>query len=148
MGLWNAIDVSASGLRATSTWLGVLSHNVANVNSVRPSDEEPFRSLLIRLAPQQGSSVSGLSNRHPGGGAVDVGGVRVAGIDESGAEAAIVYDPTHPYADEDGNVVMPVVDLASQMTDLIIASRQYTLNTRVLQTSREAYQSALRIGRS
>ena len=33
------------------------------------------------------------------------------------------------------------------MTDLLIASRQFQLNVRMLEANREAYQSALRIGR-
>ena len=57
-----------------------------------------------------------------------------------------MFDPDHPSADAQGYVTMPLVDLAGQMTDLILATRSYQMNVQVLQDAREAYQTALRIG--
>jgi flagellar basal-body rod protein FlgC len=42
---------------------------------------------------------------------------------------------------------MPVVDLASEMTDMILATRSYQANLRVLQAARERYEAAMQIGR-
>jgi flagellar basal-body rod protein FlgC len=65
---------------------------------------------------------------------------------EDGADAAQIYDPNHPLADEDGLITMPVVDMAAEMTNLIIANRSYQLNLKTIETGREAYQAALRLG--
>lgn len=136
MGAFDAIDISATGLRASSLWLDVIGHNVANANTVRSTEEEPFRSFMVRLAEERrGSSLAG-------------GGVQVVALDQVAGEPTAVYDPTHPLADEEGRVLYPIVDMAVQMTDLIIANRSYQLNVRALQSSQEAYKSALKIGRS
>ena len=52
-----------------------------------------------------------------------------------------------PLADEEGYVVRAVVDVAAQMSDLIVAQRSYQMNLQVIRSGEEAYQSALRIGR-
>ena len=59
-----------------------------------------------------------------------------------------VYDPDNPLADADGNVTRPVVDLSQEMTHLMMASRLYQANLSVMTQARDAYQSALQIGRS
>jgi flagellar basal-body rod protein FlgC len=58
-----------------------------------------------------------------------------------------VYDPDHPLASEEGYVVRPVVEMAGQMSDLIVAQRGYQMNIQVIRAGEEAYQAALRIGR-
>lgn len=58
-----------------------------------------------------------------------------------------VYDPTHPYANEDGIVTRPAVDLATQMADMMGAQRTYQANLSVIKSSRDAYASAMQIGR-
>ena len=73
-------------------------------------------------------------------------GVTPLRLIESNGESQAVYDPTHPLADEEGRVWRPVVDIAAQMTDLILAGRAYSMNIQVLQHGREAYEAAMRIG--
>jgi flagellar basal-body rod protein FlgC len=58
-----------------------------------------------------------------------------------------VFDPTHPYASDEGVVTRPVVDLATQMADMIGAQRTYQANLSVIKSSRDAYASAMQIGR-
>ena len=41
-----------------------------------------------------------------------------------------------------------MVDLADQMTSLIIAQRAYEANAKVFESARDAYRRALQIGRS
>lgn len=134
MSTFGSIEITETGLDAAQLWLEVISHNMANLNTIRPADEEPFRALLLELA-------EGSVPLSEGGTGVDIVGLR-----EIEGEPVRVQDPDHPFADDEGYVTMPVVDLAAHMTDLIIASRQFQLNVRMLEANREAYQSALRIG--
>ena len=55
------------------------------------------------------------------------GGVQVAGIAYGSPEGRLVYDPTHPLADDGGYVRLPDIDLGSQMSKLIIAQRISTI---------------------
>ena len=76
------------------------------------------------------------------------GGVQVAGIAYGSPEGRLVYDPTHPLADDGGYVRLPDIDLGSQMSQLIIAQRAYQSNATVVDRAKEAYQAALQIGRN
>jgi flagellar basal-body rod protein FlgC len=133
MGSFNTIDIGATGAQLGSTWLDVLAHNMANLNTVRSGDEDPFRARLVvaqeRLTGNRGN------------------GVDVVQITEVQGDPPMVFQPDHPLANEDGYVMLPVVDLAAQMSDLILATRAYQANLSVIKSGREAYESALKIGR-
>jgi flagellar basal-body rod protein FlgC len=130
MGPFAALDIAATGARMGMVWLDVLANNIANVNTTRPAIEEPFRaSLVVAQAREDGQ------------------GVDVVATVPTAAEGSVILDPTHPHADALGYVKRPAVDLAVQMTDLIIANRSYQANLNMIRSSREAYETALRIGR-
>jgi flagellar basal-body rod protein FlgC len=57
-------------------------------------------------------------------------------------------DPDSPLADANGNVRTPDIDLASQMTELVMAQRGYQASVQVTKDAQETYESALSIGRS
>jgi flagellar basal-body rod protein FlgC len=60
----------------------------------------------------------------------------------------VVYEPTNPLADEDGYVRYPDIDMASQMTQLIMAQRGYQANAAVVDRAKSSYEAALQIGRT
>jgi flagellar basal-body rod protein FlgC len=135
MAIFGAMDISGTGIRLGQVWLDAVAHNVANVNTVTRTDEEPFRAQLV-LA-EEASSWPGTPGE----------GVRVRAIPRLEGTAPIAHDPLHPLADEDGNIQLAHVDLPGQMADLILASRHYQVNVSVLRQSQQAYESAMRLGR-
>jgi flagellar basal-body rod protein FlgC len=134
MTLFSAIDVGRTGIGFARYWMDVLAHNMANVNTVREPGAEPFRARQVFAQALEGQIV-------PSG-----SGVAVRAVLEDPTDAPVVFDPTNALADDDGYVTMPVVDLAGQMADLIIANRTYQANLKTIETGREAYQAALRLG--
>ena len=137
MGIFHAIDIAATGAGLGRVWLDTLAHNLSNLNTVREPDVEPFRAQLVWAQAREGR------------GGLDPGdGVAAVALLDSTAEPEWVYEPDHPLASDEGYVVRAVVDLAGQMSDLIIASRAYQMNLEVVRSSREAYEAALTIGRT
>ncbi len=69
-------------------------------------------------------------------------------LDTQGASIATrdVYDPSNPAADTDGFVHYPQIDLATEMTTLITASRGYEANVRSFNMIRGMVLKALEIG--
>jgi flagellar basal-body rod protein FlgC len=130
MGMFAALDSSASGAKVSRIWLDAISDNVANVNTVRPAGEEPFRSRLV------------VARSYARG---DDRGAEVAGIVLEQGDAQMVYDPEHPYADAKGYVLRPKVDLSEEMTNMLIAQRSYQANLSVIDRVRDAYKAALSI---
>lgn len=135
MGTFSAIGIAGSGLTVYRKWLDAVSDNLANVNTVRASDETAFQARYIVAQ----------ANDTEGG---DSGGVHVAGAAYGSAEGRLVYEPDHPLADEEGYVRYPDIDMTSQMTQLIMAQRGYQANASVIDRAREMYTTALQIGRS
>lgn len=134
MGLFQALDTAVSGATMSRVWLDSIADNVANINTTRPPDEEPFRARQVVAASVAGSNGIGK-------------GVRVDQIVLSDAQPNLLYDPTHPHADEFGLVRQSNVKLDKEMTNLLIANRVYSMNLSVMERAVGAYRAALQIGR-
>ena len=133
MGAFDAIDIARTGADVSQLWLEAIAHNIANVNTIRSADEEPFRALLVPA--EESLDGAGVGE-----------GTRAVQIMRSDGEPMWVFDPEHPHASEEGYVVRPVVELAKEMADMIAAQRSYQMNLQVIKTNEETYQAALRIG--
>ncbi|MGI9607338.1 MAG: flagellar basal body rod protein FlgC [Acidimicrobiales bacterium] len=134
MPLFQALDTAVSGATMTRMWLDAIADNVANINTTRPPDEEPFRARQVIAQSVTGSDGTGR-------------GVQVREITLNDRNPKLIYDPTHPHADEFGIVQMPNVELDQEMTNLLIANRVYGMNLAVMDRAVNAYRSALQIGR-
>ena len=133
MRTFDAIGIAGSGMNVYQTWIDAISDNLANVNTVRSTDEEAFRARYVVAS------------------SVDYGtpaGTQVSSIELGDAEGRLVYEPTNPLADTEGYVRYPDIDMSSQMTYLIMAQRGYQANAAVVDRAKETYQAALQIGRS
>jgi flagellar basal-body rod protein FlgC len=133
MGGFHGIEISTSALDAMSQWMDRIANNIANANDVVPADQEPFRASRPVFTPIDDGSPAG-------------GGVQVAAQVQDAGDAAILFDPDNPVADANGNVAAAVVDLATEMTDMVLATRSYQANIQSIQDAKERYESALRIG--
>ena len=127
--MFGALDTAATGVGLGRTMLDVISNNVANMNTVRPAGEAPFRASLVVAQAQGGTE-----------------GVAVTGLVEQGGAPDVVYDPENPLADAEGYVTRPKVDMTEEMTNMMMAQRLYQANLSVMQQARDSYQQALRIG--
>ncbi len=133
MTTFGAIGIASTGMTVHRKWLDAVSDNLANQNTVYSTDEDAYRAKYV--VASEISTANG-------------GGVQVAGIELGPAEGRLVHEPTNPLADEDGYVRYPDVDMASQMTQLIIAQRGYQANAAVVDRARASYEAALQIGRN
>ena len=59
----------------------------------------------------------------------------------------MVYDPSHPDANEEGYVEYPNVTTVQEMTDLIDASRSYEANITAFNAAKNMALRALDIGK-
>jgi flagellar basal-body rod protein FlgC len=73
-------------------------------------------------------------------------GVNVAGIVESNAPLQQRYEPDHPYANEEGYVAYPNVNVVEEMTNMISASRSFQTNADVMNTAKQMMSQVLNLG--
>jgi len=149
MSLFDAINVSGSGLTAQRLRMDIVASNVANADSTRATvnedgEFEPYRRKMAVLEPNETSFKSALNRaQHPSADA----GVQVSAIAEDDKPFDMVYEPSHPDADEAGYVQMPNVNPLQEMVDLMGATRSYEANITVLNASKSMLMKALEIGR-
>jgi flagellar basal-body rod protein FlgC len=145
MGLFDAINASGSGLTAERLRMDVTAENLANAQTTRGADGDPYRRKEVVLQ-ERGSSFGSMLNTAMGGGrAADAKGVQVAGIVEDDAPNKLVYDPGHPDANPEGYVEMPNVNSVTEMVDLISASRGYEANVTAINTAKQMFTKTLDI---
>ena len=157
MSFINSINIIGSGLTAQQLRLDVVAENVTNSQTTRVengegayrrkmvvfqavSGKDSFREAMSRAAAV-GKPVSN-AGVNP-----NAGGVIVTDILEDDSPMKIVYDPTHPDADEDGYLEMPNVDMVKEIADAMAASRAYSSNVTAFNTLKSVISSGLEIGR-
>lgn len=146
MSVFSAMDMSATGMTAQRTRLDIISQNIANVNTTRDADGNPYmRKSVIFQEKAYVSFDEALINAtgHVGK------GVKIAKIfEDTSTEGRLVYDPSHPDADEKGYVMYPNVSTVTEMTDMIDASRSYEANVTAFNAAKNMQLKALEIGKA
>jgi flagellar basal-body rod protein FlgC len=146
MSVFGAMDISATGMTAQQTRMDTISENIANVNTTRGADGKPYRRKTVvfeeKSYPTFSDSLS-MANTH------NIGkGVKVSQIVEDTSEGTMVYDPSHPDADEDGYVTYPNVNTVTEMTNMIDATRAFEANVTAMNATKGMALKALDIGQS
>ena len=136
MGMFGSLRVSGSALKAGRMRMDVIAENIANVETTRTPQRGPWRRREVVLRAQQVAD---------GPGGVECSGVRVASVQADDAPLQRVHRPGHPDADAEGYVLMPNVDLPTEMADMVLAARAYDANAAALRSGREMGQTALSI---
>lgn len=145
MGFGDSFGISASGLSAERFRMDVIADNIANANTTRTAAGGPYRREEVVLEPSGGTS-SSFESVLNGFASPPSGGVQVAGVVKDPGPFQLVYDPTNPDA-VNGYVQMPNVDVTTEMTDMLAASRAYEQNVTAFDTAKQMFTDALSIGK-
>jgi flagellar basal-body rod protein FlgC len=137
--LLSAINASASALDAQRARMEVAVSNLANADSTRSANGEPYRrrEVVLESAPAGESSTGGF----------EAHGVRVAAVLEDQAAFRRRYEPSHPDADAEGYVSEPNVDVPEEMVDMLGAARAYQANLTAIGLIRDTIQKALELAK-
>lgn len=135
MSLYNIFEISGSAMSAQTTRLNTTASNIANADSVASSTGEVYKARhpIFQTIMQQ------FGEQQPGG-------VRVAGIVESQADAIARHQPENPMADEKGYVYAPNISLVEEMANMISASRSYQSNVQVANMTKNLLNKTLTLG--
>jgi len=145
MSMFGGLEISASGLTAERLRMDVTAENLANAQTTRGANGQPYRRKEVILQEAPGSFGATLSAVIGGGANTNGGGVHVAGIVEDQTPLKRIYDPGHPDADAQGYVSMPNVDTVTEMVDLISASRAYEANVTAMQAAKQMFSRTLEL---
>lgn len=134
--LFVGLDISASALSAQRTRMNVIAQNLANINTTRDAqgNVNPYRRQEVTFS--SGSPLYTNTRSL---------GVQVKDVIKDSSELKQVYRPGHPDANDEGYVMMPNVEIAVEMVDMIEATRAYEANVTAMDATKENLNRLLRI---
>ncbi len=161
-GILHAIQLSAKGLTIQRKKMNIVAENLANAETTKTADGGPYqrKRLLVREAKEPGNFDSflrqadtPLARTHPehklGKSIKTKQETELASVEGRQVEQKdafkLIYDPTHPEADEEGYVKLPDIDIITEMVDMMVASRAYEANTTAIAASKKMVKDALDI---
>jgi flagellar basal-body rod protein FlgC len=146
----STLSIATSGLSAASLRLNVTANNIANALTTGPlpaaggsgasggaansNNSSNFPPAFVPLQVNQSDQSNGSS---PGGTVATVTAVSPSFVTQS--------DPSAPFANQDGLVAAPNVDLASQFVQLLTAKYAFAANAQVIKAYSDTTQSLLDI---
>ena len=146
MSLSHMINIAGSGMSAQSIRLNTTASNIANAQTVSSSVDTTYRArkpifqavhaplVQQRLADRPLTEQAGQ-------------GVRVAAIVEKPGPLELRYEPTHPFADEQGYVSYPNVNVVEEMADMLSASRSFQVNVELFETAKTLLNKTLNMNK-
>jgi flagellar basal-body rod protein FlgC len=127
MSLFNAIQVSASGMAAQRTRAEMLVENMANTETTRTPEGGPYKRKDVVFTSQlQTSPFSATFQNEMSQ------GVSVADVITDNRAPELRYLPGHPDADANGYVAFPNMNPAEEMVNLMNAQRSYEGNVAAM----------------
>ena len=153
MAFLSSINIVGSGLTAQQLRLDVIAENVTNINTTRTENGTPYRRKMVAFEAQGDRNSFRMAMARSRGVAVGnagfstSGGVRVTEIAEDPSDLKLVYDPSHPDANDAGYVELPNVDLVKEITDAMAATQAYSANVTAFNTLKSVVTKALEIGK-
>ncbi len=152
MSFYESMRVSATGLTAQSLRMDVISENIANVDTLRTEDGGPYKSKSVIFQQENArepfdSVFKNQVFRNATGYDSTGQGVKVTEIAVDESQGVLVYDPTNPYANEEGYVERSNVNVVEEMVNMISASRSYESNVTAMNTTKTMITKTLEIGK-
>jgi flagellar basal-body rod protein FlgC len=146
MSFFDAMGIAASGLTAERVRMDVTSENLANADTTKAPNGQPYQRQEVVLQQNGGGFNAALSSAMGStvaGGSPVAGGVSVTGIVADPTPDQSVYDPGNPAANAQGYVKMPNVNPVNEMVDMIDESRSYQSDITAMNTAKTMFEKTL-----
>ena len=132
--MFGSLNISTSGLVANRVRLEAISANIANADAIKnPAGEyEPFRRRIVMFGA--GDAATGSKE-----------GVHVSSIELDDGPLRMVYEPDSPFANADGYVGYPNVDVVIEQMNAMEAQRSYEANITAIEATKSMISVALQM---
>jgi flagellar basal-body rod protein FlgC len=134
--MMDAMTIAASGMQAASQALTTIASNIANANTSGPVPATPSNQPVPQTTGSIYQPITPVQVTAPGGGVT-------ASSQASLPSYTLAYDPQAPYANLQGMVATPNVDIATQAVDQVEATNSFRANLAVYRTASQMYKSLL-----
>lgn len=161
--LFSSLKISGSGLSVFRRKMNVAAENIANSETTKTDAGGPYKKKTLRITAESTTEpfsqelrsarveLEQTDAKHLPQNAVSLtqkDNVVLADAEETinrNEQPRMVYDPSHPDADQDGFVAMPNIDPLIEMVEMMTASRAYEANLSAIQTIKTMTSKAMDI---
>jgi flagellar basal-body rod protein FlgC len=133
----SGVQSTTAALNAERTRMDVISENIANAQTTRGVDGQPYQRKVVVFETALQQAVDGKTQPS----------VVAAHVQNDPRPMIRIYQPGHPDADADGMVSMPNINIHEEMADMIAASRAFEANLSVIHNARTMALQTLAIGK-
>jgi len=143
MDFLTSFRICSSGFAAQRSKMDVIASNLANVSTTSTPEGGPYRRKIAVFSSERVNKKFSFGDKLRDA----VKQVSLKEVIQDRADARKVYNPSHPDADEQGNVAMPNVNVVTEMTDMITASRAYEACVTAFDATKNMALKTLDIGK-
>ena len=135
-------NIAGTAMNAQTVRLNTIASNLANADAASSTPNGAYQSLKPVFATIYGKNQYDVQkNSYPSA------EVRIVDVIQVPSSVDKKYEPNNPLSNEDGFVFYPGIDVVSEMTDMMSASRSFETNVEVLNNVKSMQQGLLRLGR-
>jgi len=157
--IFASFDISGQGMSVQRMRLNATANNIANINTTKGPLGLPYQRevVIVRAIPrysfenemQQQIAMTKTSSEHSGIATIepyppDYSVLKAKSARDS-SPPRLVYDPSHPDADENGYVKYPNINIVTEMVEMISAQRAFQANVGVVQAAKNIARDSLSI---
>ncbi|HUN65418.1 MAG TPA: flagellar basal body rod protein FlgC [Bacteroidota bacterium] len=160
--LFASMNISGQGLRAQRMRMNAIAENIANTETTRTENGEPYRRKIVQFKAsdqqefstvlrQAGLELTGTDENHMAADPADFAETDTTAAGVAGSEVTdpspfrLMYDPGHPDADADGYVKMPNVNIVNEMVDMVATTRSFEANVVAITAEKGIAKDSLEI---
>ncbi len=144
MDFLTSMQIGASGLTAQRMRMDTIASNLANIETTRTPEGGPYKRKDVMFSALP---LEDFSETFKGTLADQVRQVKVTEVVEDQSAPTMVYNPSHPDANEKGYVAMPNINLMEEMVNLINATRSFEANVQSINAAKSMALRAIDLGR-
>ena len=159
--IFKTMQISASGLSAQRLKMNAVASNIANVETSNTPQGGPYKRKKVAMSEikeaksfashmkDQFGKLKATNKKHISGSSspfskkVEISEVSAKEQINPDQKVKLIYDPSHPDADENGYVALPNINIINEMVDMMDASRAYEANLSALKSARDMANKAL-----
>lgn len=157
--IFASFAISGQGMSVQRMRLSAVANNIANANTTKGPDGMPYQREVVVVRGKAGvpfddeldaqitlskTNPDHAPNIHPGTYPPDYSVLQARTVKDNAAPR-LVYDPSHPDADENGYVKMPNINIVTEMVEMISAQRAFEANTGVIDSAKNIARNSLEI---
>ena len=139
------MKISSAGLSVQRQRMEAISSNLANAETTRTAEGGPYRrqDVVVSSIPMDDEFAAVLKTEL----GEKLTQALVTRVIRDQNEPRVVFNPSHPDANEAGYVAMPNIDTITEMVNMITTARSFEANVTAIEAAKSLAMRAIELGR-